>query len=256
MIKKTSLLLTVALLLTLSQAAAENNTTDKKIIHPVGQSIDIRQDTQQAQEKWRAEQEKLIAKYDQLQSEQTRLEEHHVQLQEYVAAARNRVALKEKQLADIEQISSKIGPFCDDVIQALDQLLSQGTPFLIQERQRRVDSLKRLMGDPAVSTSEKYRKVMEALLIEAEYGFTIEAYQETIAIGGQSILADIFRLGRISLFFQSLDRQQCGFYNPAQHLWQPLPPSFNPQIQSAIDIAAKRKPVELLALPLGRMVTQ
>ena len=256
MLRKTSLLLTIALLLTLSQAAAEKNATDKKIIQPVGQSIDTRQDTQQAQEKWRAEQEKLIAKYEQLQSEQSRLGEHHMQLQEYVAAARSRVALKEKQLADIEQISSKIGPFCDDILQALDQLLAQDTPFLIQERQRRVDSLKQLMGDPDVSTSEKYRKVMEALLIEAEYGFTIEVYQETIAIDGQTILADIFRLGRISLFYQSLDQQQCGFYNPAQHQWQPLPPAFNSQIQSAVDMAAKRKPVELLALPLGRVVAQ
>jgi hypothetical protein len=107
-----------------------------------------------------------------------------------------------------------------------------------------------------VAISEKYRKVMEALLVEAEYGFTIEAYQETITIDGQPLLADIFRLGRISLFYQSLDRKRCGFYNAAKGVWQSLDTVHNPAIQAALDIAAKRRPVELLSLPVGRMVLQ
>jgi hypothetical protein len=35
--------------------------------------------------------------------------------------------------------------------------------------------------------------------------------------------------------------------------WRPLPRTFNQAIQTAIEIGAKRKPVELLTLPLGRM---
>jgi hypothetical protein len=107
-----------------------------------------------------------------------------------------------------------------------------------------------------VDIGEKYRKIMEALLVEAEYGFTIEAYQETITIDGQALLADIFRLGRISLFYQSLDRKRCGFYNTADGTWQSLDTVHNAAIQSAIDIAAKRRPIELLCLPVGRMAAQ
>jgi hypothetical protein len=116
--------------------------------------------------------------------------------------------------------------------------------------------LETLLSDPDVVISEKYRKVMEALLVEAEYGFTIETYQETITIDGRPLLVDIFRLGRISLFYQSLDRKKCGFYNTADAAWQDLDPSFNPVIQPAIDIAAKRRPVELLTLPVGKIVVQ
>jgi hypothetical protein len=70
------------------------------------------------------------------------------------------------------------------------------------------------------------------------------------------MLADIFRLGRISLFYQSLDRKRCGFFNPANGSWQNLDTAHNPAIQTAIDIAAKRRPIELLTLPVGRMAAQ
>jgi hypothetical protein len=42
----------------------------------------------------------------------------------------------------------------------------------------------------------------------------------------------------------------------AKKKWEPLSTSHNLAIKSAIDIAAKRQPVELLSLPLGRMVIQ
>ena len=93
-------------------------------------------------------------------------------------------------------------------------------------------------------------------LVEAEYGFTIETYQETITIEGQAMLVDIFRLGRISLFYQSLDRKRCGFYHTADGAWRDLAKGHNLAIQTAIDIAAKRRPIELLNLPVGRMVAQ
>jgi hypothetical protein len=97
---------------------------------------------------------------------------------------------------------------------------------------------------------------METLLIEAEYGNTIEVYQETIAVEDQSILVNIFRLGRISIFYQTLDEKSSGFYDISLEAWRQLPRSYNHGIQTAINIGAKRQPVELLTLPLGRIAVR
>jgi hypothetical protein len=86
-----------------------------------------------------------------------------------------------------------------------------------------------------------------------EYGNTIEVYQETIVTKDREMLVDIFRLGRIALFFQTLDHKSCGFYNVASAAWQPLPPAYNRMIEAAMEIGAKRRQVELLTLPLGRI---
>jgi hypothetical protein len=58
----------------------------------------------------------------------------------------------------------------------------------------------------------------------------------------------------LGLFGLSLDRKQGGFFNPAAGAWHSLSTAYLPALNAAIDIAAKRRPVELLTLPLGRLV--
>ena len=65
---------------------------------------------------------------------------------------------------------------------------------------------------------------------------------------------DVFRLGRLNLFYLTLDQEHCGFYNEAERTWQPLDESFLRPLKSAVAMAAKRQPVEMVSLPLGRMV--
>ena len=242
------------ILLLLSALPSTGGETQQRIEKPVQKAIDTRQATQGAESQWRMDQEKLMARYEELEAEKKSLTQQTGELQEQLSEARSRIATKEKQLADIEQISDQIGPFVLELIGRLKTLVADGPPFLMKERERRIERLTGIADDPEVPISEKYRKAMEALLVEAEYGFTIETYQETIEVDGQPRLVDIFRLGRINLFFQSLDQKRCGFFNVAENKWQLLSQKHNQPIHSAIEMAAKRKPVELLDLPVGRLV--
>lgn len=238
---------------TVAKGYTDTSDFSGKVKKPVREAIDTRQATQHAEEKWRDEKRKLVAVYEQLQQEQKQLQARKDQLEHQIAAAQERIALKEKQLEDIEQISTQITPFLQELAGRLRQLVSGDMPFLTAEREQRIARLTGLMEDPEVSVSEKFRKAMEALLVEAEYGSTIEVYQQTITVDNTPSLVNVFRLGRISLFYQTLDQKRCGFYDVAAAAWQPLPAAFNRSIQTAIEIGSKRRPVELLTLPLGRM---
>jgi hypothetical protein len=229
-------------------------TATEQITPPVKAAIKTRQDTQKAEAAWRQEKETLVSRLTTLENEAVRLKRERRERQAEIDAARTRLASKQKQLADIEEISSQIDPFVAQLAQTLSQRLAEDPPFLSGERRQRLADLNALLADPDAAVSEKYRKAMEALLIEAEYGFTTETYRETIMVDGQSLLVDIFRLGRLGLFYQSLDRSRSGFYNIANRSWQSLAGLHNPALTSAIEIAAKRRPVEMLHLPLGRMV--
>jgi TolA-binding protein len=232
---------------------AGNKDFSEQIKAPVRKAIDTRQTTQKAEEQWRDERRNLVAVYEQLQQEQKQLEDRKEHLQHDIASTRDRITLKEKQLEDIEQISTQVSPFLQELTGRLRQLISDGLPFLTDERTQRIIRLAELMENPEVSISEKFRKTMEALLVEAEYGNTIEVDQQTIELDKAPSLVNVFRLGRISLFYQTLDRKRCGFYDVAAADWRPLPAAYNRSIQTAIEIGAKRRPVELLTLPLGRM---
>lgn len=228
----------------------------RQIEKPVLNAITTRQATQQEEEQWREERERLLAQYETLEQTIDRLETQKVSLQQSVEESRQRITAKNQQLADIEQIGTGITPMVEVVIGQLKDLMTIGLPFLEAERRIRIDRLEQLARDPEIAVSEKFRKVMEALMIEAEYGNTIEVHQKTISVGDQEILADIFRLGRMSLFYQTMDHDQCGFFNVATSHWEALPGSYKRAIETAIEIGAKRQPVEILRLPIGRMAIQ
>lgn len=235
----------------------------EKVREPVRESVEIRKQTQAENEQWQKDKEELTARYDRLQEENRRLAAKEAGLEKTVAATNKRIERKEKQLADIEQITEGINPFLHETIDRIAELTNESMPFLMEERTQRLNNLHKLMDDPEVSTSERFRKVMEALLVEAEYGNTIEVYQETITLAnpasgvpGRTMLVNVFRLGRINLFYQTMDQQESGWFDSAQNQWEKLPKTHNRAIASAINIGAKRQPVELLTLPLGRMVVR
>ena len=225
----------------------------QKVTAPVRDAVKIMKATQEQEEKWREEKQKLAARYEQLSAEQGALEDRHNRLSEENRSAEKRIAEKEKQLSEIDRIRQQIEPFLYRQVGWLYQQMGDDLPFLSNERTQRFERLGEILEDPDVTVSGKYRKTMEALLVEAGYGNTIEAYRQTITVDNNEMLVNVFRLGRISLFYQSLDRSRCGFYNVADAQWQELPPGYNREIGAAVDMAAKRKPVELLILPLGRM---
>jgi septal ring factor EnvC (AmiA/AmiB activator) len=258
LLKKTLFVLLVGLTLMTSGPAirAADSDLDARVKKPVSESIRIRQHTQKNEEQWRADRQEMTARYERLDQEMKQLREQRQTLKEKTTATRKRIARMEKQLADIEQVQARIMPLCGALIDRLHDHLDSDLPFLSEERRQRLQRLDDLRDDPEVAISEKFRKIMEALLVEAEYGNTIEVYQQNITVNQHEMLVNIFRLGRIGLFFQTLDQASCGFFNVATACWEALPSTYNRTIQAAVEMGAKRCPVELLTLPLGRMRVQ
>lgn len=230
--------------------------TQRQVEQPLREAVDTRQSAQKVVDQWRGDRERLTAQFELLQEEIKQFKERNGELQTSVDATRERLTSKQHQLTEIARITGEITPFLDELLHKLQTAGQDGPPFLQQERQQRIEKLQALINDPAVSVGEKYRRLMEGLLVEAEYGTTTEVYQAHVDLQGQSTLVDIFRLGRLNLFYLTLDQGSCGFYNEASKTWEPLGDAYLRSIKSAVAMAAKRQPVELVTLPLGRMVQQ
>ncbi|MDR3090094.1 MAG: DUF3450 domain-containing protein [Desulfobulbaceae bacterium] len=220
---------------------------------PVADYIAIRQNTQKEAQKWRDDKDELLSRLTIMEERGKQMAERKTALEERLAAARKRVADKNRQLADIETIRASIAPFLSELTGEIDEFVAADLPFLAEERQSRLQRLKEIESDPKAEVSEKFRKAMETLLVETEYGHTIETYQQTIPLEGRNRLVDVFRLGRLALFFQTVDQKESGFYNMATKSWQKVDNEYNRAISHAMEIGGKRRPVELLALPLGRI---
>lgn len=230
---------------------------DVKLIETtVHKSIDIHRKSQQELDEWEKERLKLKAKFDMLtkQNEMLSAKAEKLRTQEKAQKVLNeKLALREQES---RKISEEIGPFIHDIYNRINALIASDLPFLKDERHKRMHRLKLVLDDVEVSTAEKFRKVMEALFVEAEYGNTIEVYQDKIRFEQEEILGNIFRLGRISLFFLSLDQKTAAYFSMGEKKWSVLDNRYAPAIHAAIEMGGKRRPIELLCLPLGKLAAQ
>ncbi|MFO7911800.1 MAG: DUF3450 domain-containing protein [Desulfotignum sp.] len=219
----------------------------------VKNSIDVRQASQKEQEKWDAQRAKLAAEYDRLTAENEILEAENKRLSDKSAALGQEVEQLEQEKTQTRQVREELLPFLADVQEKLTRFVTDDIPFLPEERSIRLEKLAVLMDDPEVPVAEKFRKTMEALGIEAEYGNTIEVYHDRILLADQKVSGQIFRLGRISLYYLSLDGQEAAVFDVGEQQWRRLDDRLVPAVSAAVEIALKRRTAGILDLPLGRL---
>lgn len=225
----------------------------EKIEKPVKKSISIRQNTQKKEDKWADKKAKLIAEYKNMLQENEDLIIENKNLKKEFKDSREEIASFKEKIAAIEVISNELEPYLAEVLQRLEKSVNASLPFLAKERSTRLQKLHELIEKPDGSNSELFRRIMEAVLVEAEYGNTVEVYREKININEKQIMASIFRLGRVSLFCKTPDNRLTGYFDPAAGKWVELPGKYNREIENAIKIASKRKSIELVRLPVGRI---
>lgn len=159
----------------------------------------------------------------------------------------------ERQIENAEETQRNLLPLLVKMIATLEQFVSLDLPFLVTERQQRIQLLNSMMERPDVTMPDKYRRIMEAYLIELEYGRTIETYNETIMVDHQQYTVDVLRVGRISLTFQTPDGEISGVWNKATGAWQILDDDYRRSLKQGLRIANKQAPPELVKLPIQVM---
>lgn len=175
-------------------------------------------------------------------------------LKVYIEQLDKQLAAQDAELTgiadSIEQVTlveRQITPLMLRMIDAIDQFVQADVPFLKEERAKRVEGLKELMGRSDVTVAEKYRKVMGAYQAEIDYGRTIESFRGTQE--GREV--DFLRVGRISLIYQTLDGQELGVYNTASNSWEPLDAAFKSKVMAAIRIAREQAAPNLIKVPVA-----
>jgi len=157
----------------------------------------------------------------------------------------------EQQLQEIEITQREIVPLILNMQNSLEQFVQLDLPFLPEERQQRIASLKDMMTRADVTNAEKFRRLIEAYQIENSYGNTIEAYRANIELNGAISSVDFLRLGRVALYYQRLDGSETGFWNKAEKRWEPLANEYRNPIRQGLRIARKETAPDLLTLPVS-----
>jgi hypothetical protein len=156
----------------------------------------------------------------------------------------------QQQLVDFVVVEQGIVPLMFNMIDALDQFVALDLPFQTRERVDRVRRLRDNMDSSEITISEKYRQIMDAYLVETDFGRTVEAYIDTLDIDGFPTQVDILRIGRVLLAYQTPDRAQTGYFNSDTRTWEPLSDDYRAAITQGLRIARRQAAPDLLRLPV------
>lgn len=192
----------------------------------------------------------LLAEYRQVTASLDGFRAYNRQLEKLVRSQKAEFTSLRQQLAEIDITQRKVVPLMLRMVSVLEQFVALDMPFLPKERQTRIEQLKTLMNRSDVPLAEKYRRLIEAYQVEAEYGRTIEAYRGTLKLEGKPRTVNFLRIGRIGLFFQTLDGETTGRWNAHEQRWVIVPDDYQEAVIKGLRMARKQAPPDLLLLPI------
>ena len=193
---------------------------------------------------------KILREYRTVIRQTESIDAYNQQLQRLVNSQQQLLANLKQQLDGISTTEREIVPFLLQMLDTLDNFVALDLPFLKQERSNRIKQLRALMNDADASLAEKYRRLMEAYLIETDYGNNLENTQGRLSADDPRTV-EFLRLGRLELYYLSLDGKQAGRWDHKTKSWQILDERYIPAIQQGIRVARKQMAPRLLDLPVS-----
>ena len=235
----------------LSGLKAHGETGPTEIHKRMETAIQIEQKAQKKGDTWAKEKENILAEIHDLKDRQKWLDFQRKRYKAYIEKEKGVLQGLKRKKKEFEKIQMDLEPYLDEVLGRLETFVKSDLQFLREERAKRIAFLKDSLNDYRVGLSEKLRRVLEALQVEAKYGRDIEKKEGVLRINGETIEANLLRVGRLALFYETLDHGKVGVLYRDSGNWKTLPHEYEREINRAMEMAQRKRAIELLDLPVG-----
>ena len=194
----------------------------------------------------------LLAEYQSTSKEYDSLKLYNDQVQKIINSQIDEIESILIKIDELDKTNQRIVPFMLRMIDGLENFIQLDLPFLLDERRDRLNNLKVTMDRGDISTSEKFRLIIEAYKTELEYGRTTEAYRDNILIDDVETSADFLRIGRIALTYLTVDGSKGGYWDTNSQSWEKASSSIKRSTADALKVASKQAPPALIKIPVYR----
>jgi hypothetical protein len=193
-----------------------------------------------------------VAEYETLLRDIRGLQARNALVQRQIQQQEQDLAALQAAIQNVPELENQLPPLLITMVDGLDQFVSLDLPFLEEERQERVANLYLLI-ESAGSDAQKLRRVLEAWMIEVEFGSAFHTEQHVVSLpDGTERNADIVILGRIGLMFQTADDEALtGAWDLENRQWVVLGSEYRNPIRTAIRMARNQVAPDLTLLPVS-----
>jgi len=192
----------------------------------------------------------LLEEYRKLQDGTEYQAAYTRELEELERAQRLEIDDLQQQIAQARITRQRIVPLMRSMADALEKFVVLDLPFHHEERINGVLHLKQRLSQPDLSVSAKFRLLLEAYQLEQDYGSNIEAWRGPLQLAGETLSVEYLRVGRVALYYQSLDGASSGYWNAGEDSWVVLDAEHNRSVTQALRVARSQSAPQLLQLPM------
>lgn len=251
-LKQKTLFLSGAFLLCCFYGAMETAHSDplEEVISVTEQANQEAENSQERIDGLDDEAKRLLEEYRSLIRRADSLSTYNTQLKRIIGSQHKEKKALLKQFDDLLIIHQEIEPVMQRMVEALERFISLDIPFFEKERSHRIERLQKIMAQSSLPVSERFRNIIDAYKIEAEYGHTVDAYRDELLLNGEVRRVEFLKVGRIALYYQTADGNKTGCWDAKRREWTSLPPNLNRPISKALKIARKQAAPALLELAL------
>ena len=194
----------------------------------------------------------LLTDYKTVMKQVDGLKVYNARLERQIANQEKRIRDIDASIAEASVIQRQIPPLVTRMLDGLEQFINLDMPFDLDTRLGNIEAVRANMDRSDVTSAEAFRQVLELYSIELQYGRGIEAYTDTIALGGIDREVDILRIGRVALVYQSTDGAETGAWNKDAQTWEELSAGdYAAAVRKGVRIAKKQATIELLNMPVS-----
>jgi hypothetical protein len=190
-----------------------------------------------------------MASYRALLQEEAAVSRYNEQMARQVEAQRDALTSLDTQLNQIDGTAREVMPLMQRMVETLPQIVDADMPFLEIERAQRVADLQSMLDRADVTVAEKYRRILEAYQVEAEYGRTLEAYQGALP-GDDARQVEFLRIGRVALMYMSLDGSEAGYWSPAEQAFV-IDADYRNAVRQGLRIARRQVAPDWVQIPVS-----
>ncbi len=194
----------------------------------------------------------LLTDYKTVMKQVDGLKVYNARLERQIANQEKRIRDIDASIAEASVIQRQIPPLVTRMLDGLEQFTNLDMPFDLDTRLGNIEAVRANMDRSDVTSAEAFRQVLELYSIELQYGRGIEAYTDTIELGGAEREVDILRIGRVALVYQSTDGAETGAWNKDSQSWEELSAGdYATAVRKGVRIAKKQATIELLNMPVS-----
>jgi len=194
----------------------------------------------------------LLSDYKTVMKQVDGLKVYNARLERQIANQEKRIRDIDASIAEASVIQRQIPPLVTRMLDGLEQFINLDMPFDLDTRLGNIEAVRANMDRSDVTSAEAFRQVLELYSIELQYGRGIEAYTDTIELGGADREVDILRIGRVALVYQSTDGAESGAWNKDSQSWEELSAGdYAAAVRKGVRIAKKQATIELLNMPVS-----